>query len=394
MIYTNFQNKNISKLAFGTMRLPVNEDNSVDQKQVEEMVDLAMSSGVNYFDTAWPYHGGLSEVSIGKALHKYPRDSYYLADKYPGHQYADTYNPKEIFEKQLNKCNVDYFDFYLLHNVYENDMAVYEDPKWGIIDYFVKQKQLGKIKHLGFSSHAKAENLEAFLNRHPDLFEFCQIQLNYVDYSLQDGKRKIEILNKRNIPIWVMEPVRGEKLSNFDENINEKLKKLRPNNSISSWSFNYLLNIKGVSVILSSMSNLQQMSDNIKTFNENNPLNDEETKLVYEIANSMANTVPCTKCRYCTQGCPMGLDIPTFIAIYNDLKVTKSVNSIMALDALDQNKLPSACIKCKACSKICPQSIDVPKTLEDLCNIISNMPTWAQICKQRQIDEKNNNLSL
>lgn len=214
--------------------------------------------------------------------------------------------------------------------------------------------------------------------------------MNYVDWNLQDAKRKVDILNKHNIPIWVMEPVRGGRLANFDEETNNKLKSLRPNSSIASWAFNYLLNIKGVNVILSGMSNFEQMKDNIKTFNENKPLNDEETKLVYDIGKKLSNSVPCTKCRYCTQGCPKQLDIPNFINIYNELKITKATNAIMALDALPEDKLPSACLKCGACSNICPQKIDVPNVLEDLVNIIKQMPSWAQISKQREEESKRN----
>lgn len=390
MIYSQVTNEKISKLAFGTMRLPLKEDKTIDQDQLQTMVDLAIENGVNYFDTAWPYHGGLSEIAISKALAKYPRESYFLADKYPGHQIASEYKPEEIFEKQLKKCNVEYLDYYLLHNIYENDFDVYESPKWGIIDYFLKQKQLGRIKHLGFSSHAHAENLESFLDRHPNLFEFCQIQLNYVDWDLQDAKRKVDILNARNIPIWVMEPVRGGKLANFDEATNTKLKSLRPDSSIASWAFNFLLNVKGVSVILSGMSNIEQMKDNIKTFNENIPLTKEETEIVLEIAKQMSSTVPCTKCRYCCDGCPMQLDIPGLINIYNELNIAQAVNAIMALDALEKDKWPSACLKCGACKQICPQSIDIPDVLEKLTNTIEKMPNWAQICKQREEESKRN----
>lgn len=389
MIYTNINGKQISKLAFGTMRLPLLEDKTIDQKQVEEMVRLAIEAGVNYFDTAWPYHGGLSEISISKALSKYPRQSYFVADKYPGHQIAEKYNPKEIFEKQLEKTNFEYFDFYLLHNVYENDIDVYEDPKWGIIDYFVEQKRLGKIKNLGLSSHAKSETLKAFLDKHPGLFDFCQIQLNYLDWDLQDAKTKVDILNERNIPIMVMEPVRGGRLTDFGED-NNKLKAKRPDCSIASWAFNWLLNIKGVSVILSGMSNVEQMKDNIKTFTENNPLNEEETKLVFDIVKPLRSSVPCTKCRYCCDGCPMGLDIPTLINTYNELKVSKSFNATMYLDAIDKDKWPSACIKCGACKSICPQNIDVPNVLEDLTNTINSMTSWKEICKQREEESKRN----
>ena len=390
MIYSEISGLKISKLGFGTMRLPLNADETIDQNQVEEMVKLAIDNGVNYFDTAWPYHKGLSEISIGKALSKYPRDSYYLADKYPGHQISSSYNPKEIFEKQLKKCNVDYFDFYLLHNIYENDMHVYEDPKWGIIDYFVEQKKIGKIKHLGFSSHAHTDNLEAFLDRHPGLFNFCQIQLNYVDWDLQDGKKKVEILNERNIPIWVMEPVRGGKLSSFDEETNTKFKSYRADDSISSWAFNYLLSINGIGVILSGMSNIEQMEDNIKTFSNPKPLNEEETKLVFDVAKKLSTSVPCTRCRYCCDGCPMGLDIPRLIATYNELKISRSFNATMFLDALDSSKWPSACLKCGACMQICPQGINIPDILQDLTNIINEMPTWKDICKQREEDSKRN----
>ena len=390
MIYSNFQDIKLSKLGFGTMRLPVKEDNTIDQNQVEEMIDIAIKSGINYFDTAFPYHSGLSEISVGKALSKYPRDSYYLANKYPGHQIADEYKPEEIFEKQLKKCGVDYFDFYLLHNVYENDIDVYEDPKWGIIDYFVKQKELGRIKHLGFSSHAQSDTLEQFIEKHPNTFEFCQIQLNYVDWGLQNAKKKVEILNKHNLPIIVMEPVRGGKLANFDEETNKKLNDLRPNLSVASWAFNWLLNIEGIAVVLSGMSNIEQMQDNIKTFNDNNSLNEDEINLVYDIAKKLANTVPCTKCRYCCDGCPMGLDIPRLINIYNDLKVTKSVNTIMALDSMDKDKWPSACLKCGACAQICPQSIQIPDILEDLTNTINSMTSWAEISKQRAEEAKRN----
>jgi len=390
MIYTNINELKVSKLGFGTMRLPINEDNTINQNQVEQMVELALHNGVNYFDTAWPYHEGKSEISIGKALSKYPRDSYYLADKYPGHQISSSYNPKEIFEKQLIKCGVDYFDFYLLHNVYENDIHVYEDPKWGIIDYFIEQRKLGRIKNLGFSSHARVDALESFLNNHPNTFDFCQIQLNYVDWNLQEAKRKVELLNERNIPIIVMEPVRGGRLANFDEKTNESFLKQRPQSSIASWAFNYLFNVKGIAVILSGMSDIKQMEDNLNTFNNPNPLNDNETNFVYEVAKKISTTVPCTKCKYCLKSCPLGLNIPEYIATYNELKLTRSFNATMFLDALDRNKWPDACLKCGACAKMCPQSIKIPDVLADLTSIIKQMPTWAEISKQREEAAKKN----
>lgn len=264
MIYSDFQGIKISKLAFGTMRLPCREDKTIDSEKVCEMVDCAIKNGVNYFDTAFPYHGGMSEIEVGKALARHPRESFYLATKYPGHQIADEYHPEEIFEKQLKKCGVEYFDFYLLHNVYEKSMPVYQDKRWGIIDYFLEQKRLGRIKHLGFSSHGRPDNLKGFLDYCGDKMEFCQIQLNWLDWTLQEAQKKVEILNAYNIPIWVMEPVRGGRLCKLPSAALEYMKEKRPEESIASWSFRWLLNIPGVSVILSGMSNMEQMQDNIK----------------------------------------------------------------------------------------------------------------------------------
>ena len=190
MIIKSFKDKKLSLLGFGTMRLPMNEDGSIDEVQTREMVDYAIRHGVNYFDTAYPYHGGQSEIVIGKILKDYPREKFYLANKFPGHQIAESYDPKAIFEEQLEKCGVEYFDFYLLHNVYENSIETYMDPKWGILDYFKEQKRLGRIKHLGFSTHGSLETIKKFLDYCGDDMEFCQIQLNYLDWTLQNGKEK------------------------------------------------------------------------------------------------------------------------------------------------------------------------------------------------------------
>jgi predicted aldo/keto reductase-like oxidoreductase len=214
MIYKEFQGKQLSMLGFGAMRLPVDGNGTIDEEQVKRMAAYAMENGVNYFDTAYPYHGGESERVMGRVLSAYPRESWYLATKYPGHQILSTgYNPAEIFEEQLCKCGVEYFDFYLLHNVYEKSMETYLDPQWGIIDYFKEQKRLGRIRHLGFSTHAATPGLEKFLDACGDDMEFCQIQLNYLDWTLQDAASKYELLAKRGIPVWVMEPVRGGKLA-------------------------------------------------------------------------------------------------------------------------------------------------------------------------------------
>ncbi len=388
MIYRDFQDKKLSLLGFGAMRLPTREDGSVDEEFVKDMTKYAMDNGVNYFDTAFPYHGGHSEVIMGKVLGEYPRDSYYLATKYPGHQISSSYNPAEIFEEQLRKCGVDYFDFYLLHNVYENSMDVYLDPKWGIIDYFKEQKRLGRIKHLGFSTHAKLEGLEQFLDACGEDMEFCQIQLNYLDWTLQDAKGKYELLTERGIPVFVMEPVRGGKLASLDAHNETKLKDLRPDESIPAWGFRFLQGLPNVKMVLSGMSNMEQMVDNVKTFTEEKLLSDRETDLLLEIAESMKNSIPCTACKYCTSGCPMGLDIPGLIATYNEIRFAPVVNSVMHLQAMSADKQPSACIACGKCSQICPQGIDIPQVMKDFAEALDKIPKWADICCQREEEAK------
>jgi len=391
MITKQFQNKRLPLLGFGTMRLPLNTDGSIDEAQVAGMTRYALEHGVNYFDTAYPYHNGDSERVMGRVLSEYPRGSYYLATKYPGHQLISTgYNPAEIFEKQLEKCGVEYFDFYLLHNVYEKSMETYLDPRWGIIDYFKEQKRQGRIKHLGFSTHARTNCLKEFLDLYGADMEFCQIQLNYLDWTLQDAKEKYDLLTEYNIPVWVMEPVRGGKLAKLDAETESRLKALRPDESVAAWGFRFLQGLPNVTMILSGMSNMEQMQDNIKTFSEEKPLTGEEQALLLDIAEGMKDSVPCTACRYCIDGCPMGLDIPTFLATYNELRIAPSTNAVMHIEFTEESKKPSACIACGKCTRICPQNIDIPGALKDLTDKISKLPTWTDICRQREEAAKKN----
>ncbi len=386
MIYRDFKGKKLSLLGFGAMRLPTVGEGvgeHIDMPLAEKMFDVAIKSGVNYFDTAFPYHKGESETAVGKILSKYPRDSYYLATKYPGHQIMTEYNPKEIFERQLEKCGVDYFDFYLLHNVNETSIDTYLDKHWGILDYFIEQKRLGRIRHLGFSTHASVEGIREFLEVAGEHMEFCQIQLNYLDYTLQRAKEKCELLDEYGIPIWVMEPVRGGRLANLPEHAAERLKALRPEESVASWCFRWLHRIPTVGMILSGMSNMEQVEDNIRTFSGGEPLSDAEADLLLEIADGMKKTVPCTVCRYCVDGCPMKLDIPYLIGIYNELSYAKGMNAAMRVQLLPEEEKPDKCIKCGRCSKICPQRIDIPKVLSDLDKIVSEMPSWRDECLKR-----------
>ena len=384
MQYSTACGEKISKLAFGTMRLPLKDDGSIDQNQVNEMTDYAMAHGVNYFDTAYPYHDGRSEIAIGKALAKYPRESFRLVTKFPGHQFMKKYDCDGIFHEQLAKCGVDYFDFYLFHNVYENSFATYKSGEYGIVDYFVKQKQLGKIRHLGFSTHARAENLEEILDFFGDRIEFCQIQLNYVDWTLQDAKKKIELLGSRGIPVMVMEPVRGGKLTDLGEENNARLKGLRPGESIASWAFRWLAEIPEVATVLSGMSSLEQMKDNIRTFTDGAPLSEEEWNMMLEIAETLKKGVPCTACRYCCAGCPMGLDIPMLLAGYNDMKFASAFTVKMQMDGTPAEKWPDKCIGCGACASVCPQHIDIPEVLKEFDELLHTGPTWAELCRQRE----------
>jgi len=387
MIRIDFNGASLPLLGFGCMRFPTLAGGTaadIDVPLTEKMIRYAMDHGVNYFDTAYPYHNGQSETVLGDILSRFPRESYYLADKFPGHQISKNYDPKEVFEHQLKKCKTEYFDFYLLHNVFENSLPVYTDPKWGIMDYFIEQKKLGRIRHLGFSSHGSIEVMEKFLDLYGEHLEFCQIQLNYLDWTLQKAKEKVEFLRERGVGIWVMEPVRGGKLANLSEGAKEKLTALRPDHSPAAWAFRFLQDIPGVKMILSGMSNFDQVKENIDTFEKKVPLSEEETKLLLDIAETLKNSVPCTACSYCVKGCPMGLDIPFLLSIDNDLQVVKTFNTSMRIEFLPDEKKPHNCIACGACSAICPQKIKIPETLQKLDEIMKGMPSWAKISKERE----------
>ena len=387
MLYREACGDSLSKLAFGTMRLP-QKDGAIDQEQVNAMTDYAIRNGVNYFDTAYPYHDGRSELAIGEALSKYPRGSFFLADKFPGHQFMKKYDCKGIFEEQLAKCRVEYFDFYLLYNIYENSLPTYKNEEYGIIDYFVEQKRQGRIRHLGFSTHARAENLEDILDYLESKFggkpDFCQIQLNYMDWTLQDAKSKVELLGSRGIPVMVMEPVRGGKLADLGEESNARLKAARPDESIAAWAFRWLMEVPEVATVLSGMSSFEQIVDNVKTFSEEKPLTGEEKDMLMEIAESLKQGVPCTACRYCCEGCPMELDIPMLLTGYNDMKFQSSFTVRMQMDGTPKEKWPHNCIGCGACAAVCPQQIDIPSVMSEFAEMLDKAPSWAELCRQRE----------
>ena len=267
MIYKNFEDLKLSALGMGCMRLPLvdGNDSNIDEAKTAEMVAYAMEKGINYYDTAWGYHSGNSEIVMGNVLSKYPRKNYYLATKFPGYDLSNMDKVEEIFEKQLEKCQTKYFDFYLFHNVCEMNIDAYLDEKYNIYNYLMEQKQNGRIRHLGFSAHGSYDVMKRFLEKYGKSMEFCQIQLNYIDWSFQDAKSKIELLKEYHIPVWVMEPLRGGKLSKLSEKEIAPLKELREADA-TEWAFRFLQSIPEVTMILSGMSSFEQMKQNIKKF--------------------------------------------------------------------------------------------------------------------------------
>ena len=370
MIYREFQGLKLSALGMGAMRLPVmdGDDSRIDEEAAKAMVDYAMSQGVNYYDTAWGYHGGQSELAMGRSLKKYPRDSFYLATKFPGYDLSNMDKAEEIFEKQLEKCGVEYFDFYLFHNVCEMNIDAYLDPKYGIHEYLMRQKENGRIRHLGFSAHGSCDVMRRFLEAYGKDMEFCQIQLNYLDWKFQDAENKVKLLDEYRIPVWVMEPLRGGKLASLAEEDEAKLTALRPEEKIPAWAFRFLQSLPEVTVTLSGMSNMEQLQENIRTFGEERPLNEEERQTLLDIADGMVKkiAVPCTACHYCVSHCPQGLDIPHLLSLYNEHSFTGGgFIAPMALSAISKDKWPSACIGCRSCEAVCPQQIKISEVIAD-----------------------------
>ena len=372
MLYKDFQGLKLSALGLGAMRLPVvdGDDTKIDQGAVNEMVAYAMEQGINYYDTAWGYHGGNSEIALGHALAQHPRDQFYLATKFPGYDLSNMDKVEEIFERQLEKTGMEYFDFYLIHNVCESNIDEYLNPAHGIIPYLLEQKKAGRIRHLGFSAHGAIPVMERFLEAYGEHMEFCQIQLNFLDWRFQNAKGKVDLLKKYNLPVWVMEPVRGGKLAQISDEDAARLHELRPDESTVAWAFRFIQGIPEVCVTLSGMSNMDQLKENIQTFSEDKPLNEEERATLQAVVDEMLGrgTVPCTACHYCTSHCPQGLDIPKLLEMYNEAIVTGGKGGFipsMYIGTLPEDKRPDACIGCGSCAAVCPQQIDIPGTLAD-----------------------------
>lgn len=370
MIFKTFQTLKLSALGVGAMRLPIlgSDHSNIDQEETEKMIGFAMEHGVNYYDTAWGYHEGNSEAALGKALGKYPRESFFLADKFPGYDLSNMDKVETIFEQQLNRCGVEYFDFYLFHNVCEMNIEAYLDRRHRIFDYLMEQRRAGRIRHLGFSAHGSYEVMKRFLEAYGSDMEFCQIQLNYLDWTFQDAKAKVELLEQYQIPVWVMEPLRGGRLAALPKEKALQLEKLRPQEKVPAWAFRFLQSIPSVVVTLSGMSNFAQLQENIQTFETEQPLMEQEWEALLCVAGDMVqeSVLPCTACRYCTSHCPQGLDIPSLLSLYNEHTFTQGgFLAPMALSALPPEKRPEACIGCRSCEAVCPQQIKISEAFAD-----------------------------
>ena len=368
--------KPIFRLGFGMMRLPVKEDQSIDRDLLAKMIGVARDAGVNYFDTAYVYMDGNSEVVTGELLANYPRESFYLADKLPVWDIHSTGDVDRIFNEQLKKCGVEYFDFYLLHCMTASKLPLIE--KHRMIDYLDRQKRAGKIRHFGFSFHDTPEALEKILDCYD--WDFTQIQLNYLDWELLDAKRQYEILSRRGIPVAVMEPVRGGALATLSPPALDYLKSVDPAKSAASWALRYVASLDNVYVVLSGMSDLRQVEDNVKTFSPMVPLSEEDHKT---IARALAlyrrsESIPCTACRYCMD-CPNGVDIPKNFAVYNRFLATKNeVEFLNGYNTLGTARQAANCVGCGQCLDKCPQKIAISELMPKIAeryNAIEK-PSW------------------
>ena len=371
MIYKEFQGIQLSTLGMGNMRLPtvtVDPQGEIDHGKAQEIIDYAMGHGVNYYDTAYIYNDGDSERFLGRALQKYPRDSFCLATKF---FIQTTPRPEPVFEEQLERLKTDHIDFYLLHSLSEENAEDYLNS--GCIDYFLGQKKKGRIRYLGFSSHAGVETLKRFADHHP--WDLAQLQINYFDWENEKVKARemYDVVVKHDLPVVVMEPVRGGSLASLPEEPAGILKKADPNASIASWAVKFAASLPGVMTVLSGMSDEAQVEDNLRSFIGFNGLDEQQNKMLLDVAGILRSypTVPCTGCKYCVDGCPMKIKIPAVISALNHQRMFGSspVADKKYTDAVKDGGKASECIGCGACASACPQGLDIPTLMQEAASV-------------------------
>lgn len=358
-----------SLLGFGCMRFPVTPEGKIDENLAEQMLDKAIAAGVNYIDTAYPYHNGESEPFVGKALKKYDRNSLYLATKLPlwfVHSVADA---ERIFQEQLERLQTGYIDFYLMHAV--NKSRWDEMLKLGVVDYLEQLKKEGKIRYLGFSFHDSYQVFEEVLNYRD--WDFCQIQFNYMDEDEQAGMKGYKLAEEKQVPLVIMEPIKGGTLATFGEDLTARFRALDPEASTASYALRWVGSLPGVKVILSGMSTMEQVEDNLKTFGDFKALSEKEYETIDEVVKTLKSRVQngCTGCRYCMP-CPAGVNIPGNFKLWNTYHTYQNYNVVKWSweEEMGETAQAKNCISCGKCEKVCPQKIsireDLKKVQEDL----------------------------
>ena len=362
----------LSLLGFGCMRFPSEDGKIIDEAKAGEMIDLAMANGVNYYDTAWMYHGGNSEVFIGKALKKYPRDSYYLATKMPLEYVESVEDLEKLFEEQMRRLDVDCIDFYLFHGLKKTKME--KMIRFGALDIIKRYRSEGKIKYIGFSFHDELDSFYNILDYYD--WDFCQIQLNYVDTENQQGIEGYEALRDRGIPIMIMEPVKGGALANMNESITELFTGYAPDSSVASWAHRWIASLPGITVVLSGMTTIEQVRDNLKIYSDFKPLNSEELEIIGKVRDELRKVckVGCTDCRYCLP-CPCGVKIPQVFLLYNQYYMFGDKKKLsFRMDALEgEGDGLSRCVNCGVCLSKCPQGINIPEELSKVAADMESM---------------------
>ena len=358
----------ISLLGFGLMRLPRTGDGQIDKEKALALVDRAMKAGINYYDTAWFYHGGLSEDFAGEALSRYKRESFYLATKLPVHMIESRAQAEEIFAKQLGKCKTTYFDFYLIHNL--------SGPTWkkslanGAVEFALSLKKKGVIKRIGFSYHGENKDFPEILNYHP--WDFVQIQANYYDWD-NYSKELYDWCAEKNIPVVIMEPLRGGELVNLPKEAADILQEAKPNSTPAEWAFRFIASQPNVMTVLSGMTQMEHLEENLKTFSPLKPLSETEAVALNDALKIYRSgaTIPCTGCRYCMP-CPVGVAIPDVFKAYNDSKVAgDKMKARLGYQKIPAEARADNCVNCKACLSKCPQKIDIPEELKRADRVLS-----------------------